>query len=198
MSRGRGIAQLIIHMSHLTPVGWGYFACSVLCSTLVYKSSKKVIPFWIRKQAIHSYPSFEWIVIPQYGMSLSVALFLIASFFLGYFCNSDNSEDDISFFMIMACVFFIFCSIPSFIKLFRLRCFMYNNGSVFISRFAPLVLYKRIHIDKDSIIERMEGKNNDEPVVIFKYNEGKKCKLNMVEYSVEGQDILRKMLYLKD
>ena len=44
----------------------------------------------------------------------------------------------------------------------------------------------------------MEGKNNDEPVVIFKYNEGKKCKLNMVEYSVEGQDILRKMLYLKD
>lgn len=195
MARGRGIAQIIIHMSHLTPVGWGYFACSILCSALVYQSSKKVIPFWIRKQAIHSYPSFEWIVIPQYGMSLSVAIFLIASFFLGYFCHSDNSEDDISFFMIMAGVFFIFCSVPSFIKLFRLRCFMCNNGAYFISRFAPLGLYKRIHIDKSSITESMECKRNDEPVITFKYNDGKTCKLEMIQYTTDGQNIIRKMLY---
>ena len=195
MSRGRGIAQLIIHMSHLTPVGWGYLAGSVLCSALVYQSCKKVIPYWIRKQAIHSYPSFEWIVIPQYGMSLSLAFFLVASFSLGYFCNSDNSEADISFFMIMAFGFFICCSVPSFIKLFRFRCFMCNNVAIFISRFAPLGLYKRINIDKSSIIESMEGKNNDEPVVSFKYNDGKRCNLKMIQYTTEGQSILRKILF---
>lgn len=197
MSRGRGIAQLIIHMSHLTPVGWGYFACSVLCSALVYQSSKKVIPFWIRKQAVHSYPSFEWIVIPQYGVSLSFALFLTASFFLGYFCDSNDREDDIAFFMAMSFVFFLICSVPSFCKLFRPKCFMCNNGAFFISRFAPLGLYKRITIQKDSIVETMEGKDKDVPVVRFQYNGGKKCKLRLLEYSMEGQKILSQMLGLQ-
>ncbi len=32
MAKGRALAQLIMHMSHLTPVGWGYFACSVEAS----------------------------------------------------------------------------------------------------------------------------------------------------------------------
>lgn len=102
MARGRGISQLIIHMAHLTPIGWCYFTGSVLCSAIVYQSSKKVIPYMIRKQAMRSFPSFEWIVIPQYGMSLSFALFFLTSFFLGYFCDSGNSEDDVNFFMIMA------------------------------------------------------------------------------------------------
>lgn len=197
MARGRGIAQIIIHMSHLTPLGWGYLACSILCSALVCQSSKKVIPFWIRKRAIHSYPSFEWIVIPQYGTSLSVALFLIASFFLGYFCDSENRGDDIYFFMMMSGGFFVLAYVPSFIKLIRLRCFMYNNEAVFISRFAPLGLYKRIHIDKSSIVEQMTGKDQGEPVITFKYNDGKNCEIKLLEYSNEGQDLLRKMLHLK-
>ena len=41
MSKGRALAQLIMHMSHLTPVGWGYFACSVVLSGICYPSSKK-------------------------------------------------------------------------------------------------------------------------------------------------------------
>ena len=67
MSKGRALAQLIMHMSHLTPVGWGYFACSVVLSGICYPSSKKMIPFFIRKQAKKCYPDFEWIVIPQYS-----------------------------------------------------------------------------------------------------------------------------------
>lgn len=191
MARGRGISQLIIHMAHLTPIGWCYFTGSVLCSAIVYQSSKKVIPYMIRKQAMRSFPSFEWIVIPQYGMSLSFALFFLTSFFLGYFCDSGNSEDDVNFFMIMASVFFVFYSVPYFIKLFKLRCFMLNNGAIFISRFAPLGLYKRIHIDKSSIIERVEGKNNDDPVITFKYNDSKTYELKINQYSVDGQKILR-------
>ena len=34
MAKGRALAQLIMHMSHLTPVGWGYFACSVVLSLI--------------------------------------------------------------------------------------------------------------------------------------------------------------------
>jgi len=184
-------------MSHLTPVGWGYFGCSILCSALVRQSSKKVIPYLIRKQAIYSYPSFEWIVIPQYGMSLSLTLFLIASFFLGYFCDSGNSEDDIIFFMIMSGGFLLFYSVPVFCILAKQKCFMRNNGAVFISRFAPLGLYKRISIDEYSVVESLEGKDKDQPVVTFKYNGNKTCKLRLNQYSVEGQDILRSMLKLK-
>lgn len=185
-------------MSHLTPVGWGYFGCSILCSALVRQSSKKVIPYLIRKQAIHSYPSFEWIVIPQYGMSLSLALFLIASFFLGYFCDSGNSEDDIFFFMIMSGGFLLFFSVPAFCILAKQKCFMRNNGAFFISRFALLGLYKRISIDENSVSESMEGRDNDQPVITFKYNGNKTYKLKLMQYSVEGQDILRNMLRLKN
>ena len=74
---------------------------------------------------------------------------------------------------------------------------MYNNEAVFISRFAPLGLYKRIHIDKSSIVEQMTGKDQDEPVITFKYNDGKNCEIKLLEYSNEGQDLLRKMLHLK-
>lgn len=198
MSRGRGLAQVIIHMSHLTPIGWGYFGGTILCSALVWKSSKKVVPFWIRKQAIHSYPSFEWIVIPQYGMSLSIALFLIASFFLGYFCDTCTKEDDIIYFRIMSGVFLLFYTVPAFCILTNQKCFMRNNGAFFISRFAPLGLYKRISIDEDSVVECMEGKNNDQPVITFKYNGNKTCKLKLNQYSVEGQNILRNMLALNN
>ena len=51
MAKGRALAQLIMHMSHLTPVGWGYFACSVVLSGMCYPSSKKMIPCFIRKQS---------------------------------------------------------------------------------------------------------------------------------------------------
>lgn len=51
MAKGRALAQLIMHMSHLTPVGWGYFACSVVLSGICYPSSKKMIPCFIRKQS---------------------------------------------------------------------------------------------------------------------------------------------------
>lgn len=43
MAKGRALAQLIMHMSHLTPVGWGYFACSVVLSGICYPSSKKMM-----------------------------------------------------------------------------------------------------------------------------------------------------------
>ena len=75
---------------------------------------------------------------------------------------------------------------------------MQNNGAVFISRFAPLGLYKRISIDEQSVVESMEGKNDDQPVVTFKYNGNKTCKLRLMQYSVEGQNFLRNMLKLKD
>lgn len=37
----------------------------------------------------------------------------------------------------------------------------------------------------------MEGKNNDEPVITFKYNDSKTYELKMNQYSFDGQKILR-------
>lgn len=197
MSKGRGIVHLIIHMSHLTPVGWGFLGLSILCSAMVWQSSKKVIPFWIRKQAIHSYPTFEWIVVPRYGQSVSIALFLITLFFLGYFCDSSDKEGDIIFFKVIAVVWLLFWVILVFRSLLKAKCFMRNNGAIFISRFAPLGLYKRISIDKESIVENVEGKNNEQPVITFRYNGCKICKLYLIQYSDKGVKILRDMLEIK-
>lgn len=197
MARARGIFQLIEHLSHLTLVGWGYLACTALCSTLVYQSSKRITPFLIRKQAKHSYPSFEWVVVPQYGMPLSLALLPIAFFFLGHFCDSGDIEDDIVFFKIMSGIFILFLSVPTLFNLLNAKCFMQNNGVIYISRFAPLGLYERISVNYISVIEESTGKeNSDEHFVTFQYNKGKFCRLNLKLYSTEGQALIKKILHL--
>lgn len=187
MSKGRALAQLIMHMSHLTPVGWGYFACSVVLSGICYPSSKKMIPFFIRKQAKKCYPDFEWIVIPQYSMSLSLLIFLAMNSFLGYFCYQETSEDDIIFFCIIGVTLFIFALLPIFIKLFKLKCIMKNNNALFMSRFSLLGFYKRIIIDADSIkILPNEEIKCDDAYISFIYNGKYKCKLDKSLYSEEG------------
>ena len=192
MSKGRALAQLIMHMSHLTPVGWGYFACSVVLSGICYPSSKKLIPFFIRKQAQKCYPDFEWIVIPQYSMSLSLLIFLAMNSFLGYFCYQETSEDDIVFFCIISVGLFIFALLPIFIKLFKLKCIMINNKALFISRFSLLGFYKRIIIDVDSIkILPNEEIKCDDAYISFIYNGKYKCKLDKSLYSEEGWNLLK-------
>lgn len=187
MAKGRALAQLIMHMSHLTPVGWGYFACSVVLSGICYPSSKKMIPCFIRKQSKKCYPDFEWIVIPQYSMPLSLLVFLAMNSFLGYFCYQETSEDDIVFFCIMGIVLFIFALLPIFIKLFKLKCIMKNNKALFMSRFSLLGFYERIIIDADSIkiIPDKKGQNDD-AYISFIYNGKYKCKLDKFLYSEEG------------
>lgn len=195
MSKGRALAQLIMHMSHLTPVGWGYFACSVVLSGICYPSSKKMIPFFIRKQAQKCYPDFEWIVIPQYSMSLSLLIFLAMNSFLGYFCYQETSEDDIIFFCIIGVTLFIFALLPIFIKLFKLKCIMKNNNALFMSRFSLLGFYKRIIIDADSIkILSNEEIKCDDAYISFIYNGKYKCKLDKSLYSEEGWNLLKREL----
>ena len=182
-------------MSHLTPVGWGYFACSVVLSGICYPSSKKMIPCLIRKQAKKCYPDFEWIVIPQYSMSLSLLIFLAMNSFLGYFCYQETSEDDIIFFGMMSIGLFIFALFPIFIKLFKLKCIMRNNKALFMSRFSLLGFYKRIIIDADSIkILPNEEIKCDDAYISFIYNGKYKCKLDKCLYSEEGWNLLKREL----
>lgn len=197
MAKGRALAQLIMHMSHLTPVGWGYFACSVVLSGICYPSSKKMISCFIRKQSKKCYPDFEWIVIPQYSMPLSLLVFLAMNSFLGYFCYQETSEDDIVFFCIIGIVLFIFALLPIFIKLFKLKCIMKNNKALFMSRFSLLGFYKRIIIDADSIkiIPNKKGQNDD-AYISFIYNGKYKCKLDKFLYSEEGWNLLKRELLL--
>lgn len=192
MSRGRGLAQLIIHMSHLTTVGWGYFGCSILLSGIFYSSSKKIIPHVIKEQARKSYPEFEWIVVPQYSISLSLLIFIIMNSFLGYFCHSDDSDDDIEFFIILGIVFFLFMLLPILIQTLRLRCVMRNNGGLFISRCSLFGLYKRISINRNSVtILPDEKKQISDAYIVFNYDGNKRCKLDKLLYSDNAWNILK-------
>lgn len=154
-----------------------------------------MIPFFIRKQAKKCYPDFEWIVIPQYSMSLSLLIFLAMNSFLGYFCYQETSEDDIIFFCIIGVTLFIFALLPIFIKLFKLKCIMKNNNALFMSRFSLLGFYKRIIIDADSIkILPNEEIKCDDAYISFIYNGKYKCKLDKSLYSEEGWNLLKREL----
>lgn len=195
MSRGKGLVQFIVHMSHLTPVGWGYFGCSILLSGAFYSSSKKVLPYLIKVQARKSYPEFEWIIIPQYSISLSLLSFIIMNSFLGYFCESNNVDDDIVYFIMVGIVFFLFVLFPKLLKIFRLKCFMKNNDSYFISRFSLLGFYRRINVDKSSVIITPDAKGEiADAFITFVYNERKMCKLDKKFYSEAGWNLLKREL----
>lgn len=156
-----------------------------------------MIPCFIRKQSKKCYPDFEWIVIPQYSMPLSLLVFLAMNSFLGYFCYQETSGDDIVFFCIIGVVLFIFALLPIFIKLFKLKCIMKNNNALFMSRFSLLGFYKRIIIDADSIkiIPDKKGQNDD-AYISFIYNGKYKCKLDKFLYSEEGWNLLKRELLL--
>lgn len=195
MSRGKGLVQFIVHMSHLTPVGWGYLGCSILLSGTFYSSSKKVLPYLIKVQARKSYPEFEWIIIPQYSISLSLLSFIIMNSFLGYFCESNNVDDDIVYFIMMGIVFFLFVLFPKLFKIFTLKCFMKNNDSYFISRFSLLGFYRRINVDKSSVVITPDAKGEiDDAFITFVYNERRMCKLDKKFYSEAGWNLLKREL----
>lgn len=185
--RGRGIAEMIRHLTHLTPIGWCYMGGAIIVSLATWQASKRVIPRLIRHQARKYYPDFEWIVIPH-GFPISGLLFLCLCFPLGYFCESN--DDDIFFFQFMSGIFFVFAIIPVLYNLFNQKCFMRNNQALFISSFALLGFYKRISIEKDSIKTYMGGSNKEDQIIEFTYPDGKKVKINTANYSDDGRKII--------
>lgn len=188
--RGRGIAEIIEHLSHLTPLGWCYLGGVLLLSLVTWQASKKVIPYIIRERARKYYPNFEWIVIPH-GFPISGLLFLCLCFPLGYFCN--RVDNDILFFKFMSVFLLLLTIMPVFFKLYKQKCFMRNNQSLFISSFALLGFYRRIKIHKDSIKTFMSGSKNEKLYIEFTVNNGERILIDTTNYSDEGRKILLRL-----
>lgn len=192
MARGRGIAQLIIHLSHLTPLGWCYLGVGGMATYATYSSSKKIIPKIIRNQAKKYYPQFEWIVIPH-GYPLSGFVFLSFSSFLGYFCEGEY--DDISFFCFMSLCFGLFMLVPILFRLRNQKSFMCNNNALFISKLALLGFYDRVSVKKDSIsIYEIEHDKNKEEIIEFETLKGRKIKIKTDSYAQDGIERLKRFL----
>lgn len=192
MVRGRGIAQLIIHLSHLTPLGWCYLGIGCMATYATYSSSKKVIPKIIRNQAKKYYPQFEWIVIPH-GYPLSGFVFLSFSSFLGYFCEGEY--DDISFFCFMSLCFGLFMLVPILFRLRNQKSFMYNNNALFISKLALFGFYDRVSVKKNSIsIYEVEHDKSKEEIIEFETQKGRKIKIKTDSYAQDGIERLKHFL----
>lgn len=187
--RGRGIAPLIIHLSHLTPLGWCYLGVGVIAAYATYSSSKKIIPKIIRNQAKKYYPQFEWIVIPH-GYPLSGFVFLSFSSFLGYFC--EGGYDDISFFCFMSLVFGLVTLVPILFRLRNQKSFMYNNNALFISKLALFGFYDRVSVKKNSIsIYEIEHDKSKEEIIEFETPKGRKIKIKTNSYAQDGIERLK-------
>lgn len=194
MAKGRGIAQLIIHLSHLTPIGWGYLGIGGIVTYMTYSSSKKIIPMIIRHQAKKYYPHFEWIIIPH-GYPLSGFVFLMFFAFLGFFCESETQNDDVIFFSFMALGFGLFGLIPILFSLRNQKSFMCNNRALFISKIALCGFYERISINPDTIsIYEEEHNKTTEEIIEFETNKGKRIKIKTDSYATDGIERLKKYL----
>ncbi|MCM1296188.1 MAG: hypothetical protein NC311_11660 [Muribaculaceae bacterium] len=190
MAKGRGIAELIIHLSHLTPIGWGYLSVGGIVSYLTYSSSKKIIPYLIKRQAKKYYPQFEWIIIPH-GYPLSGFVFLLFFAFLGYFCESEKN-DDVFFFSFMAWIFGLFGLVPILFRLRNQKSFMRNNNSLFMSKIALLGIYERVNIKEGTGRTYEIGKdNNKEEIIEFETVKGKRIRIKTDSYAVEGIERLK-------
>lgn len=193
MARGRGIAQLIMHLSHLTPVGWGFLGVGGFVSYITYFSSKKIIPLIIKRQAKKYYPQFEWIIIPH-GYPLSGFVFLIFFGLLGYFCENEEN-DDVFYFSFMAIFFGLFGLIPILIHLRKQKSFMCNNNGLFISKIALWGIYERINVKMNTIsVYEIEVDKYKEEIIEFETNSGKRVKVSTNSYANEGIERLKHFL----
>jgi hypothetical protein len=193
MSRGRGLAQLILHLSHVTPSGWAYMGCGAILSIATYYVSKRIIPYFVKTQAKKHYPQFAWIVIPH-GYPLSGLVFIAFFAFLGHFCtNIDN--DDIIFFTIFSIVLGLFYLLPIVVGLMRQHCYMCNNQAMFISRFTLFGVYRRLSINRETVkCYTIEKNNVKEEFIEFETIDKKKIKIRTSYYLPEGIEMMKHFL----
>ena len=181
--RGRGIAELIRHLSHLDTTGWIYLAVSIAISVLLYYVLCRYIPILIRKVTRASYPFFTWVAVPQYNKSIAFGCFLLFFCFVGFFSCDDN---DVGFFSFMG----VFMGIYMFLSFVKVQhSFMLNQSEFYISRFALFGKYKKIDPCKLSL----EGDSENNKIIV-KEGDKKICRIRLDYYSAEAQRLINLML----
>lgn len=181
--RGRGIAELIKHLSHLETKGWLYLLFSFAISIAMFYALKYFIPWLMKKATKRCFPFFSWVAIPRYNFLIATTCFLIFFSLVGYM--SPIGDD----------VIFFFCQgMGGLLILFGLfarlqRSIMFNQCDYYVSRFALLGIYKKL--------PRIEFKADgypDKDIIKLYSNNKKVCKIRWLYYTTEGQRHINEMI----
>lgn len=180
---GRGIVELIRHLSHLETTGWLYLLFSLALSIGLFYALKYSIPVLMKKATIRCFPFFSWVAIPRYDFLIALSCFLLFFSLVGYL---SPIRDDVIFFFCMGMFFMIFL-LASFARL--QRSFMFNQSDYYVSRFALLGIYRKI--PKTGF--HAEGYPDKDKLVIYSGNK-RICKIRWLYYTTEGQRHINEMI----
>ena len=180
---GRGIAELIKHLSHLETKGWLYLLFSFAISIAMFYALKYFIPWLMKKATKRCFPFFSWVAIPRYNFLIATTCFLIFFSLVGYM--SPIGDDVIFFFChgmgLLLILFGLFARLQ--------RSIMFNQGDYYLSRFALLGIYKKL----PRIGFKADGYPDKDIIKLYSNNK-KVCKIRWLYYTTEGQRHINEMI----
>lgn len=163
---GRGIAEIIRHLTHLTATGWCVFIGIVLCAILLTIFSRKILSRVMIAKAKIQFPEFQWVAMPKIGGKLSLVIFCILFSFLGYF---SPISDDISFFRYMGLGCAVLYSISFFLPVNQSCAILCNKNELYLAKYSGFGVFKPVKRMANLIA--IEEDSNDEKMWIIKYGD---------------------------
>ena len=175
---GKAVVELIRHLSHLSVWGWIYLFAIIACTVGLWFLLNKYIPVCIKILTRQRYPFFSWVAIPQYKLTLSAGLFLCLFCFLGYF---GLQEEDVPFFIGMGGAALFILLVGQRVQ----HSFMLNQGEFYMSTFALLGKYRKIH----PVLWSLEGDSENGKITVKQ--DGKRvCRIRLDYFSNDAQKYL--------
>ncbi len=188
---GRGLVELIRHLSHLSVWGWVYIICSATVCVGMSYGLKRLIPMYMRWRTKLVYPEFKILIMPHVNMSLSVFLFFLLFAFCGYW---GQSSDDVTFFHIMGGVFVLFCCFPVIISGVKNKIYVENKGVIYYASFTFISKYKRLDNFKYKQYDESDKKKT---WTVFDDKHKRLFKIDVDMYSPDGYSFLQENILAK-
>lgn len=155
---GRGIAEIIRHLMHLTPTGWCIFISILVSAILLTFFSRKILGRVMVAKARIQYPEFQWVAIPKIGGKLMVVIFCILFSFLGYF---SSIADDISFFRFFGLFCAAFYTFMFFIPAKQSCAILCNKNELYLAKYSGFGRFKPVrHLENIRVFE--EARDNEQ------------------------------------
>lgn len=177
---GRGMADVIIHLMHLTPTGWGIFIVIFASAILLTYFSRKILGRVMVAKARIQFPEFQWVVMPKIGGKLSAIIFCILFSFLGYF---SSIAEDIFFFRFMGLCCAAYCTFIFFIIPANQSCaILCNKNELYLAKYSGFGRYRPIKdLENITVFEEVREKE-----IVLRIKRGK-SKLKTFGYITPSQ-----------
>lgn len=164
---GRGIAEIIRHLTHLTPIGWCIFIGIAVSAILLTLFSRKLLSRVMVVKARIQYPEFQWVAMPKIGGWLSLIIFCILFSFLGYF---SHFLDDIYFFRIFGLCGAALCVVKIVTPSKQNCAILCNKNELYLAKYYGLGKFRPIK-SLENLTVTPQAKENE---IFFRIRHGKK------------------------